>query len=355
MTFGLYLSRLFLLRLAAVALALAGLLQLVDLMDRADDILARGLGVAGMARFALYRLPLLVGPVLPVAVLIAALLTWGMLARRGEIAALRAAGVPVARLVAVLMPAGLLAAALAFAVTDRIAPAADAALARWWQATGPAAAPAGGRLWFRDGLDVVAVERVEGDRVEGGGSRLHGVEVVRRHPDGRLAHWIMAERAEWHDGAWTLLAGSERSPDGGQTAFARAPWRTGLVPANLLELTRPAPVLSTGRLVAALHGRWASREPPATLETRLMRALAAPLKSLLMIVLATPVAGGTPRGGGIPGGMAMGLAAGLSYLLLDGILGVLGEAGTLPPLLAAWLPHATFACVGATMLLQVER
>lgn len=52
--------------------------------------------------------------------------------------------------------------------------------------------------------------------------------------------------------------------------------------------------------------------------------------------------------------MALGLAAGLSYLLLDGILGVLGEAGTLPPLLAAWLSHATFACVGGAMLLYVE-
>jgi len=108
------------------------------------------------------------------------------------------------------------------------------------------------------------------------------------------------------------------------------------------------------RLWAALNGRWVSRDPPKTLETRLMRALAAPLAPLLMIILATPVAGGTPRSGGIPGGMGLGLAAGLSYLLLDGILGVLGEAGSLPPLLAAWLPHAAFACIGGAMLLYVE-
>lgn len=77
MTFGLYLNRLFLLRLIVATLALAGLLQLVELMDKADEILARGLGTVGIVRFGLYRLPLLLGPVQPIAVLIAALLTWG--------------------------------------------------------------------------------------------------------------------------------------------------------------------------------------------------------------------------------------------------------------------------------------
>lgn len=349
MTFGRYLSRLFLLRLLAATMALAGLLQLVELMDRADDILARGLGVAGMVRFALYRLPLLLGPVQPIAVLIAALLTWGALARRGEVAALRAAGVSVARLVAWLLPAGLVVSALAFALSDGIAPAADAAFARWWGAATPEGAAPAGRVWFRDGMDVVGVDRIEAE-----GHLLLGVELIRRSSDGRLAQWVMSERAEWHDGGWTLLAGSDRSSDGVLRPFERAEWATGLGPDNLFELARPVPVLSSGRLIAALAGRWASRESSKTLETRLLRALAAPLSPLLMIVLATPVAGGTPRSGGIPVGMALGLATGLSYLLLDGILGVLGEAGTLPPLLAAWLPHATFACIGGAMLLYVE-
>lgn len=347
MTFGRYLSRLFLLRLALATLVLAGLLQLVELMDKADEILARGLGAAGMVRFALYRLPLLLGPVQPIAVLIAALLTWSTLARRGEVAALRAAGVSVARLVLWLMPAGLAVAALAFVLSDRIAPAADAAFARWWGAT--ATEPASERIWFRDGLDVVGV-----DGIAENGRRLRGVELVRRQPDGRLAHWIMAERAEWRDGAWTLRDGTERSAAGLTQPFARSDWPTALTPANLEELARPAPVLSSGRLLAAMQGRWASRDSRKTLQTRLMRAMAAPLAPLLMIVLATPVAGGTPRGGGIPAGMAVGLASGLSYLLLDGILGVLGESGTLPPLMAAWLPHLTFACIGGAMLLYVE-
>lgn len=343
MTFALYLSRMFVARLAAAMLALAGLLQLVELMDKADEILARGLGVAGMVRFALYHLPLVLGAALPIAVLLAATLTLAALARRGEIAAMRAAGLSVARLVGWLIPAAVAVAALGFVLADRVVPAADAAFARWW---GDSAQE---RLWFRDGMTVVGV-----DRVEAQGHRLMGVEVVQRQSDGRLAQWVTADRAEWADGRWALVAGSQRALEGSIQAFDYLPWATGLAPANLMELARPRPVLSSGRLMAALHGRWATREPPKTLETRLLRSFSAPLAPLLLIVLATPVAGGTPRGGGASAGMAVGVAAGLSYLLLDGIFGVLGEAGSLPPLMAATLAHAAFACVGGAMLLFVE-
>lgn len=354
MTFALYLSRMFLTRLVAGMLALAGLLQLVELMDKADEILERGLGIAGMGRFAFYHLPLVLGSVLPIAVLVAATTTLAALARRGEIAALRAAGLPVVRLAGWLIPAGLVVGAFGFVLADRMAPSADAAFARWWQATAPAQAQAQAqaqaeRLWFRHGMEVVGVDGVEAE-----GRRLIGVELIQRHPDGRLAQWVFAERAEWLDGGWHLVGGSQRTAEGRARPFDRLSWATGLAPANVVELARPAPLLSTQRMAAALHGRWATRDSPKVLETRLLRTFAAPLTPLLMIVLAMPVAVGTPRGGGIPVGMAVGLAAGLSYLLLDGILGVLGEAGNFPPIMAALLAHATFACVGGAMLLYVE-
>ncbi|MBC7953848.1 MAG: LptF/LptG family permease [Rhodospirillaceae bacterium] len=345
MTFALYLSRMFLARLMAGMLALAGLLQLVELMDKADEILERGLGVAGMARFAFYHLPLVLGAVLPIAVLMASTLTLAALARRGEIAAMRAAGLPVAQLVGWLIPVTLAVAAFHFVLADRVVPAADAAFARWWH-TDDAQAE---RLWFRDGMDVVGVDRVEAE-----GRHLIGVELVRRQSDGRLAQWIAAERAEWGDGRWTLVVGNQRGAEGGARPFDRMPWNTTLVPPNLVELARSAPLLSTGKLMAALRGDWATRDSPKVLETRLWRIVSAPLTLVLLMVLATPVAGGTPRSNGIPAGMAVGLAAGLSYLLLDGILGALGEAGTLPPIMAAWLAHGAFACIGGAMLLYVE-
>lgn len=347
MTFGLYLSRLFALRFLAVLLALAAILQLVDMMDRADEIAVRGLGLEGVVRFALLRLPLVIVPVVPIAALAAAVLTFATLAWRGEISAMRAAGLALGRLVSWLLPAGLAVSLLGFAVADRIAPTADSAFAEWWTATDPApAAPE--RVWFRAGLDVA------GGRVAELGRRLDGVELYHRDATGELAWVVTAPAALWRDGRWWLPEARMVVPGASTVGFAMVRWPVDLAPENLLQLTRREPALSTTTLLAILRGGWVGTEAPGVYRMRLVRAFAHPVMPLVMILLSTPVAGGLRRSGGIPAGMAVGLAAGLSYLLLDGILAALGEAGLMPPLLAAWAAHAVFASAGGAMLLYAE-
>lgn len=341
MTLMIYISRLYAARLMLIVIALAGLLQLVDLMERADEVLARGLGIAGMARYGLLRLPLTLAAAMPIAALAAAVLTFATLAGRGEIAALRAAGLSVARLAAALMPAAAVLGVAQFVVSNHVVPPADAAFARWWGTPDEA-------FWFADGLDVVGV-----NRVAAAGAIVQGIEITQRQPDGRLAAVVAAERAEWRDGRWALFDGT-RFSDVAAQHFERLPWPTRLSPANLAELARPAPVLSTARLAAILAGAWAARDPLPSLRIRLLRLIALPVIPVVMVLLASPVAGATRRGGGIPAGMAVGLAAGLSYLLVDGILAAMGEAGTLPPVLAAWSAHAMFTCVGGAALLHAE-
>jgi lipopolysaccharide export system permease protein len=151
-----------------------------------------------------------------------------------------------------------------------------------------------------------------------------------------------------------LRDGTARAADGHPTAFTERPWPASLDPANLLELTRRDPVLGTGQVRAILEERRVGRDPPGSYRFRLIRAYAQPLVPVVMLLLATPVAGGQRRSGGIAAGMAVGLATGLSYLVLDGILAALGETGTLPPLLAAWAAHAVFASIGGALLLRAE-
>ncbi|MEW5726695.1 MAG: LptF/LptG family permease, partial [Pseudomonadota bacterium] len=221
------------------------------------------------------------------------------------------------------------------------------AFARWWAATDPAPEP-GGRVWFRAGMDVA------GGRVGDLGRRLDEVEIYRRDASGGLTWVVRAPAALWRDGGWWLPEAELRVPGAPAVAFAAVRWPATVPPDNLMQLTRRQPVLSTAALRAILAGAWAGDQAPDVYRLRLIRSYAQPVMPLVMILLATPVAGGLRRSGGIPAGMAVGLAAGLSYLLLDGILAALGEAGLLPPLMAAWLAHAVFASLGGAMLLHAE-
>ena len=51
---------------------------------------------------------------------------------------------------------------------------------------------------------------------------------------------------------------------------------------------------------------------------------------------------------------AVGLALGLGYLVAAGLLGALGEAAVLPPVLAAWTAPFLFAVAGVLLLQREE-
>ena len=357
-----YLTRLFAGRTLLALLALVALLQLLDLLDRAGDVLARG-GVADVAHYAALRLPTLLGQAVPLAVLVGSALLFLRLSATSEMAALRAAGVGAWRVLGALLPACALAAAAQGALLLVVAPATERALADWWDARDPAiaAAAAGAplapaqRLWLRNGSDIVAADAVSLD-----GARLEGVLLVRRDAEGRIAARIEARGAE-HTAAegWVLREASVARP--GRTraeAAAAFAWPDGPSPATMRDLARPTEAQGLERLLAGLRGEGAASRGPAFFATR-VQAVAATLSTpFVMLLLAAPAAFGLPRDGGGGGSAArraaVGLALGLGYLVAAGLLGALGEASVVPPVLAAWTAPFLFAVAGVLLLQREE-
>ena len=352
MTLLRYLSRLFLARFALAFAGLVALLQLLDLLDRASTVLSKGT-VADLVHYAGMRLPTVAAGVLPLAALVASLLLCTRLAGTLEAAALRAAGVGTRGMLARLLPACLVLAALQGALTVYAAPRAERALADWWAARGgepDPAARATRRLWLRAGTDVVAVERVAP-----GGARLEGVMLVRRDPAGHALARVDARAAEWTSGGWVLRDATLVHAGGDRAEHAASlPWPGGPSPENMAALTRPPEALAPLTLLAALRGEWAVQRGPAWVRTRLHAAAARPVAPLVMLLLALPAVLVVPRGGGSPATAALGFVLGVLYLFTGGLLGALGEAGLLPPALAAWAAPVGFAAAGAVRLVRAE-
>src|SRR3546814_3144490 len=78
----------------------------------------------------------------------------------------------------------------------------------------------------------------------------------------------------------------------------------------------------------------------------MQKRIALPAAVLIMLLLAAPVAQGLQRHGGIVAGLAAGTGLGFLYFITDGFVLALGEAGAIPPVLAAWTPALIFASLG---------
>ncbi len=344
-----YLSRLIFARIMGVGLVLAALLQIMDLVDNVDDVLERRNSVADLFVFASYRLPSIVESVIPISVLLGTITVFLALAGRSELDALRSGGLSQGRLVMLCLPVCLLFAAFHFVLVDRVVPSSQQAYVEWWEPP----VNRGELLWLRGTESIVSVAERSRD-----GTALGGLTIYERDRNGRLTARIEADHAS-HDGAgWVLSVVEVEQFDGGLgtevTRYEQLPWADGPEPATIEMLQQPPERLQSGLMNNLLAETWTGITEPASYRTELAGRYAAPLASLVMLLLASPAMRRQGRSSAALIGGFLGLSLGLGFVVAGGILNALGRAGALAPTIAAWLPVLAFGAIGLFLLRRSE-
>jgi lipopolysaccharide export system permease protein len=86
----------------------------------------------------------------------------------------------------------------------------------------------------------------------------------------------------------------------------------------------------------------------------LAHKISGPLSIVLMPLLAAVAAFGLARSGQVLVRAALGMALGFAYFVADNFSLAMGNAGTYPPLVAAWAPFFLFLLIGETVLVRTE-
>jgi lipopolysaccharide export system permease protein len=87
---------------------------------------------------------------------------------------------------------------------------------------------------------------------------------------------------------------------------------------------------------------------------RLHLKVASPFAAMVMILLAVPLATRGTRATSLPAAIGLGFAIGVSYFFVVGFSRALGQAGSLPPAMAAWTANAVFALVAGYYQLAAD-
>lgn len=354
-----YVSLALLQHLAVALVLFVSLLQLLELLSSAEDVFAwHGSSAAALLRHMLLRLPDLTAAALPFSVLVAALLVLAKLANNNEVLALKAAGVSYYGLLVAFLPAAVLVAAGYFVLSDQLAPSASREFTAWnaearLRVQAPVSEGEDRGNWIRDGTTRVRVDAIAED-----GRRLLGVTLFVCDEAGNLVRKVSAREARYAEERWMLsdveqldIAGR---PGGDTTRAASMPWDTSLSPGQFADLWAPATTLGLSELMRfAAHPEQGNR-PVNVYETWMHKRLATPFTVFLMILLSAPVAQGFQRQRSLGLELAVGMGLGFLFFVTDGLLLALGEAGALPPALAAWAPMVLFASIGGATLVRME-
>lgn|GEM_PF-214826 len=348
-----YLVRQLAIRTAAAAAVIVTLLQLFELLGRANEILARGVGLGGLLYYMLLSAPSMLQQSVGFAMFAGVVMTFTELARSGEMVAMRSVGVSLRQLIFMLMPVALTVGAVDLIVADQVAPMAERTLQTWLQETAPAASPGAKPTprWFRVGPDIVRAERASES-----GDNLQNVRIYHRDAQGMLLRRIVATSASAGRGGWALkdpqvLAISEERAI--HSASPAGVWATSLKPIDVRELFEPTLQISAVDAFRGLHGA-ANAKSAGYLLTRIYRLFAEPLTPLVMLLLASPLAMVNGRNVRNVGPLLYGVGGGMAYLVADGLLTASGQTSALPATAAAWTAPLLFAIAAFTVLLYVE-
>lgn len=348
---GTYLRKRFASQIFGLLLALTALIQLFELLEVSTEVLDRGLGVAGVLRYALLRVPAQIEVSLPLAGLLGSMAAFYGMARSREITALRSSGVGLGRMTGYLWPVPLMFAVLHVALAQWIVPLSESALKAWWDAQVPLEQREADPEWVHTSAGIALFDRHSAD-----GMRLLEVRIFERDATGLLVQRTRAGEARWQgDGDWLLLDVEDLAPSRGAPVTApERIWQSNLFPEDVVRLDEAEPHLSSVELAGVLGGERVGTRPRSFYATVLMQSFAAPFTVFIMMLLAIPAALVSERGGG-GGRMFIALCLGLGFLLVDGIFSSFGTSGRIDPAAAAFTAPVAFALLGLVQLRLSER
>lgn len=295
---------------------------------------------------------------LPISVLVATLVTFGMLSKNNEVTAFKSGGVSLFRVaVPIVVVAGLLS-LLAYFVLDFVLPYSNeraANLKRVIAGKTPIASSSQEKLWlFGKGRYLINFLSYDRARQE-----LAQVQVFEFHPAKfRLSRRVFARKAKWTGQAWAFENGWMASfTDEGNSTYT--PITTPVVlhyretPQDFETDLRTPEQMSFAELRRYIDTIRTSGYAADELAVKLYTKTSWPFITVVMALIALPFAFKIGKRGALYG-IGIALILGIVYWMVFAVFTKFGEVGNLPPLLSAWSANVLFAISAIYLFLHAE-
>lgn len=336
-------------------LGLLGLFYISTFLDKSEKIFKGDASLGLVLQFLLYMTPQYIYFVVPLAVLLSVLVTFGLLARSSELTVMKACGISLYRVALPVIAMSLVGSTILFALEQRVlaeanrkAEAADREIRKLPQQNlNPS-----NRRWLvaRDGA-IYHYGFFDAPR-----QTLTGLSIYQPAPaDWSLASVTHAATAEYRDGTWIGRHGWVRDHTTGTAVYEAFQTRSlPLAPPEYFGTGTPvAELMTVPELQAHISELSNSGVNIVPLAVELQRKIAFPFVTVVMTLLAIPFGVTTGRRGALYG-IGIGIMLALSYWIILHVFLAIGGAGLLPPFLAGWSANIIVAGAAAYLFLNTK-
>jgi len=364
----LYVARQYLSIFAVSFVALVGIFYIATLIDLADKLLGGVTSTGVMLRYFYFATPQYVYYIIPMAALVATLVTIGLLTKNSELVVMRACGISLYRSALPLLVFGLAFSGVLYELQEQVLAESNREAQRLNA--------------IMRGYPVHMVGILNRQWIVGKSGDIHHYQAFDPHRNQftQLSTYHLDD-ATWRLDRLTYAADVVLGRQDGEdsfTWFARNGWtreftagggRAGGMavtyePFTRQQLSLEPPVyfktddpdadrMTYGELKGYITELQASGYHVIPYKVALQQKLAFPFVAIIMTLLAVPFAVTTGRSGAIYG-IGVGLVLAIIYRTALSLFGALGSGGWVDPTLAAWAPNILFAAAAGYLLLTVR-
>ncbi|MBZ5664483.1 MAG: LptF/LptG family permease [Acidobacteriia bacterium] len=354
-----YVLRDFTLYLGMIVAAFLMLLLVFTLFELLGDIMRNQVSPLTVGEYLLNVVPYFLYNTTPLSMLLAVLVTFGLLQRSNEITAIKATGISLYRIIVPVLIASTLVAGVLFLSDQLYLPYTNKrqdALRNRIKGKPAQTYLRPDRKWiFGQHSDIYYYQFFDPDK-----NTFGGVSVFQFDPHTfQITHRITADRAHWSEsmGRWVYEQGWERSLSGpaieNYRKFDAATYpELAEVPAYFKKEIKQSSEMSYEELHRYIHDLEQSGFDVVRLRVQLQKKIAYPLITLVMAVLAIPFALSTGKRSAVAG-VATAIGIGVVYWTISGLFEAMGNLSQLPPAVAAWSPDLVFGFIGGYLILRM--
>lgn len=355
-----YILSTFLFYFAVLLASFVLMTEVYNFFELLSDIVRNRVAMTRVFTYLAFLVPKLIYDTLPVSVLVAVLVTFGVLTKHNEVIAFKASGVSLRRLALPVLVISLAFSAGLFAFDHYYVPDSNRkqdAIRDEIKGRPPQSYLRPDRKWiFGTGSRIYYYKYYSSPE-----NAMAGVRVYELDPDTfRLIREISAERAQWLAASrtWVYQNGWVRDIRGMRdSAFQRFQATTfgelNEPPNYFLKELKTDKQMNFQQLGGYIRDLRQSGFDTVRLRVALHKKFSVPLFALIMALISIPFGFLVGNRGAMAGiGVSIGIA--MAYWGVGQLFEQIGNVNQLPPALAAWAPDALFSLVGSYLMLRMR-
>lgn len=353
-----YVARIYLKMLLLCMGAFLGIYLVVDFMEKIARFTRAGGRWIDIAAFFVSKIPEIVTQAAPLAVLMATLLTLGTLSMNSELTAMRSCGMSLARISSPILALSLLVSVTSLFIGEVVTPRS------YQQRTyiqevliekkSPSAYFRQHNIWHREEGAILRASLFDPQKRELKGVTLWEVAPGSAQPERRTD----AATGTLEDRGWVLQDAMVREFRNGEVASTRRFPTLGvklkLKPDDLKVLGKYSDSMTISELRRYCDKLRSGGYDPTRYLAQMHSRFSLPFGCGVMAFLGIPFALRSGRSSGIAFGIGLSLVIGFLYVMVNSVIISFGQAGLLPPVVAAWATNFIFLLVASWLAMTME-